>query len=159
MDEYGLIADGKFSVVRIARAFSNKYRRFGDHEDVFQSACLGILEAYERDKDCTASYLFQSARNGIKIHVRRRKRFKEHAQLRPAPEGYDDPDYVVAECVREAVDKLPPTLREVIRMSFWGGYTPEEIAAMRGVKPKTIWTQKWEAIDRLKGLLGDLYED
>jgi RNA polymerase sigma-70 factor (ECF subfamily) len=58
--------------------------------------------------------------------------------------------------VREAIDKLPPIEREVVKIAYLHGLTHGEAAAQLGVPVGTVKSRSHRAHRRLAGHLGHL---
>ena len=60
--------------------------------------------------------------------------------------------------VREAIARLPQADREVVVLRHLEGLHPADIAAVLGTSPGAVEVRLSRARQRLKGLLGDLFE-
>jgi RNA polymerase sigma-70 factor (ECF subfamily) len=58
--------------------------------------------------------------------------------------------------VRQAVDRLPPDEREVVRLQHLEGYTQAEVALRLGVPQGTVKSRSHRAHQRLAATLRDL---
>lgn len=78
----------------------------------------------------------------------------------PLPSSGPDPleqllERADADAVRTALTALPPADRELLRLSFFEGMTPGEIAAHLGEPAERIRKRKSRALDRLRSAFGD----
>lgn len=73
-------------------------------------------------------------------------------QAQPDPAAYV-PEALV---VRDAMERLSDSDRELLRLSSWEGLQPHEIAVVMGLPPRTVRTRLSRARARLRELLGDV---
>jgi len=66
---------------------------------------------------------------------------------------------VVAAQVRDALDRLPVEQRQALTLSYFGGYTQPEIAALIDVPLGTVKSRMFLGARRLRVLLGPLVSD
>lgn len=62
---------------------------------------------------------------------------------------------VAAGQVREALHRLPAEQRRVLALTYFGGHTQREIAALTGVPVGTVKSRTFAAVQRLRSLLAD----
>jgi RNA polymerase sigma factor (sigma-70 family) len=60
-----------------------------------------------------------------------------------------------AESIREAVDDLPPELRDVIELLFWGRERPADVARIVGCSRPAVYDRLARALGYLKEALND----
>lgn len=73
--------------------------------------------------------------------------------LPPEQAGRDSTQF--AEKVREAVDELPPELRDVIELLFWGRERPADVARIVGCSRPAVYDRLARALGYLKEALND----
>ena len=79
----------------------------------------------------------------------------------PLPTSGPDPleqliDRAQMEEVQRALDRLPPSDRELLRLCFYEGLTPGEVATHLGEPAERIRKRKSRALERLRAAFGDL---
>jgi RNA polymerase sigma-70 factor (ECF subfamily) len=62
---------------------------------------------------------------------------------------------VAAAQVRAALDRLPVEQRQVLALTYFGGHTQREIAALTGLPLDTVKSRTLAAVQRLRSLLID----
>jgi len=87
----------------------------------------------------------------------------EHGRERvvePAPAaGQGAPRAVEAGQVRNALGALPADQRRALALTYYGGYTQREVAAMTGVPLGTVQSQMCSGVQRLRNVLGPVLGD
>jgi RNA polymerase sigma factor (sigma-70 family) len=68
-------------------------------------------------------------------------------------------DSILAGQVRAAVGRLPTEQRQVLTLSYFGGYTQREISTLIDVPLGTVKSRMFVAMQRLRTLLGPLVSD
>ncbi|MGK4006843.1 sigma-70 family RNA polymerase sigma factor [Sorangium sp. So ce1036] len=124
-----------------------------DVEDVTQEAVLALLQALPSFRaECTVLHFANRVAVMTALAARRRLRGRERfdaldAQVEAAPdEGGPSPFAEVVSARRrgvvlEVLDKMPASTAEALALHFVLGYTVDEIAALAGVSPNTIWSR------------------
>lgn len=104
-------------------------------------------------------YLYQAARNAIIDHCRShaRRKFVSFSELQMV--GAGDPAQrveVVCEAARarEAMQRLTPLQREVVRLRFLEGLETLEVSALTGLSEQAVKAAQHRAIRRLRLWLG-----
>ncbi|WP_417563583.1 RNA polymerase sigma factor [Microbacterium sp.] len=100
-------------------------------------------------------WLFGVAR-GVLLNYRRSEkrrlalidRVRQHMPRTPASPAADE-----GHDVRDAVDRLPPELAEVVQLVHWDGFTLVEAAAIVGIAPATMRSRYARAKAALRALL------
>lgn len=140
-------------------------RAFGDHaiaEEIAQDALARAIAAAERGTlirpGGTAAFVAGIARHVI---IDRRRLIGREAPLSAADAvpatGADPLERLLAADeaaqVREALATLTPSDRELLRLSYYEGRAPAEIAALTGEPSERIRKRKSRALERLRELL------
>jgi RNA polymerase sigma-70 factor (ECF subfamily) len=133
-------------------------------EDVTQEVFLRVYEARERYEPGRApfrAWLLRIARNSA-LNARRQGALRKTSALEdagdvaaaePGPAGAFE-QKLDLEAVRDAVDRLPSSERELIALRFQGGLSYEEIQAVTGSGTAALKQKTWRALQRLRALLG-----
>jgi RNA polymerase sigma-70 factor (sigma-E family) len=131
-------------------------------EDVVQEAFYGLYRRWDRLADTTGAlyYVRTSVLNGCRSALRRqavRRGFLQHGP------GADPPPAVSAETVvlggeqREdvirALRRLPDRQREVLMLRFYAELPDEQIARVMGIRPGTVRSTAFRALDALGRVL------
>jgi len=133
-------------------------------EDVTQEVFLRVYEARERYVPGPAAFrtwLLRIARNAA-LNQRRRSSIRRARTLEDAGDVHtDDPGPMTAlehrldiEAVKEAVEKLPSSEREVVALRFREGLSYEEIGLVTGSGAAALKQKTFRALKRLRALLG-----
>ncbi len=151
------------------RVFALAARMLNDREsseEVTQDVFLSVwrrIASYKPGRGKFTTWLFSIAHNRTIDELRRRMRDRSRnasniddhlniAEDRPLPA-----DQVVAESefqiVREALKGLPPEQRQVVEMSYFGGFTQVEIAAKTEQPLGTVKTRMRLALKKLRTAL------
>lgn len=134
-------------------------------EEVAQDAFERVwreARSYRAERGSPRTWLLAIARNAAIDRFRRsggrvaRERPLDESAERPDPAAEDLLDRAVrSDRVRRALDGLPPEQREVIALSFYGGYAQSEIAARLGVPLGTVKGRARLALAKLRTALAD----
>ena len=131
-------------------------------QDVFVRCWSGI-DRYQPERVRLVSWLLTIAHHRALNELRsrrgksqRREISADHMQLLTAGEPAID-DALLRGEIRAALAALPQPQREVIELIFWGGLTRHEAAAQLTVPLGTIHTRLRLGMDKLRGLLGQLF--
>lgn len=104
-----------------------------DAEDVTQQVFLKLAtrpSGYEPTQATFAAWLLRVARNAAIDHVRRRRLIPVAVPAETKRLAHGVPER--SRSLREAIDRLPPTQREVLLLRDVAGLTPSEVARRLG---------------------------
>lgn len=133
-------------------------------EDIVQDVMLQIWRRaaqFDASRADAGTWIFVITRNRFIDLVRQEK----HPELMPDDPALIDstplPDAALLERQRAArvaaaLQQLPAAQRAIIRQSYFGDLTQQEIATRDGVPLGTVKSRLRLAFERLRGLLGDL---
>lgn len=134
---------------RIAQHMLRAYpgvRAAADTDDVLQNTLLRLLAALGKIRPTSTRDFFQLA-----AHLTRQELIdllRRHARRRTdeLPAQLPQPDEQLDAWLHfhEAVERLPDEEREVMSLTFYHGWTQEQIAAVIGVTPRTV-RRRWAA--------------
>jgi RNA polymerase sigma-70 factor, ECF subfamily len=131
-------------------------------QDVFVRCWSGI-DRYQPERVRLVSWLLTIAHHRAIDELRsrrgksqRREISADHRHLLTANEPAVD-DALLRGEIRVALAALPQPQREVIELIFWGGLTRREAAAQLSVPLGTVHTRLRLGMDKLRGLLGQLF--
>jgi RNA polymerase sigma-70 factor (ECF subfamily) len=135
----------------------------GRAEDVTQDVFVTLWDAPERfdpERGSLRTYLLTIAHRRS-VDRLRADRARSDREVREAlarrDVGYDLErevgDLIVADRVRGAVSSLPERERQAIEMSYFGGHTYREVAALLGVAEGTVKSRIRSGLVRMRGLL------
>ncbi|HZD04367.1 MAG TPA: sigma-70 family RNA polymerase sigma factor [Longimicrobiales bacterium] len=144
-------------------------RRLGDveaAEDVAQETLGRVLEALRsgrvHDPEALPGFVFQTARHVCQHRWRSRER-EERALERLAssdPEPRRAPEPLIslvsrerARAVRDALERLSPDDRALLRALYFEDREPSEVARCLGVTPGALRVRKHRALKRLEAVL------
>jgi RNA polymerase sigma factor (sigma-70 family) len=92
-----------------------------------------------------------------------RHRTDDHGQQRvlvPAPAaGHREPRAVQAGQIRNALGALPADQRRALALTYYGGYTQREVAAMTGLPLRTVQSRMLSGVQHLRHVLGPVLGD
>jgi RNA polymerase sigma-70 factor (ECF subfamily) len=87
----------------------------------------------------------------------------DHGQQRvvvPAPAaGYGAPRAVQPGQIRNALGALPADQRRALALTYYGGYTQREVAAMTGVPLRRVQSRMFSGVQHLRHVLGPVLGD
>ena len=147
------IADNADDVLRY-------FQRRADHQDAADLLAETMLIVWRRSRDVPRDpmharmWMFGIARNVLhndERSKRRRWRLADRLRLMSAPEGARAADDGVE--VRDAVDRLPGKLAEVVRLVHWEGFSLTQVAEILGEPATTIRSRYLRAKTELHGAL------
>jgi RNA polymerase sigma-70 factor (ECF subfamily) len=131
-------------------------------QDVFVRCWSGI-DHYQPERVRLVSWLLAIAHHRAIDELRsrrgksqRREISADHMHLLTADEPAID-DALLRGKIRVALAALPQPQREAIELIFWGGLTRPEAAAQLSVPLGTVHTRLRLGMDKLRGLLGQLF--
>lgn len=129
---------------------------------------------YDASRGAVSTWLSTIARSRALDRLRARRRVREEPFSQLSPEGEGDRHEPAADAardplaaaeaaerrslVRSALDGLPPEQREVLEMSYFGGYSQSEIAERTGLPLGTVKTRARLALEKLRDRLSMLHE-
>ncbi len=131
-----------------------------DADDLVQSTLLRALEhEVPTDRGPWLRRVLTNERNmWLRARTRRQARETIHAD---GPEPVDVEDVVhaleLAEIVRELVDELDPSTREVVEARYFDGRTAAEVARELGIPAGTVRWRLKQGLDTLRGRLDRRY--
>ena len=73
--------------------------------------------------------------------------------------GHGAPRAVEAGQIRNALGALPADQRRALALTYYGGYTQREVAAMTGVPLGTVQARMRSGVQRLRQVLGPVLGD
>lgn len=147
------IADNADDVLRY-------FQRRADHQDAADLLAETMLIVWRRSRDVPSDpvsarmWMFGIARNVLHNDARskrRRWRLADRLRLMSAPEGARAADDGVE--VRDAVDRLPEKLAEVVRLVHWEGFTLAQVAEILGEPATTVRSRYLRAKTELQTAL------
>jgi RNA polymerase sigma-70 factor (ECF subfamily) len=154
-------------------AFSLAYRMCGRQamaEDIVQEAFMSLWRSgarYDASRGSVRTWVLSVVRNRAIDLFRRegarggRELAEEDAAERmPAPELTDTEVERRDEArqIRKALGKLPPDQRQVIELSFFGGFTHSQIASMLELPSGTVKGRMRLGLTKMRLVLGDAPE-
>jgi len=140
------------------------YVRLGDRKEaedlageVFVKA-LESLKSYKERGIPMQAWLFKIAHNLVVDHLRKATKRKTVPIETVQIETGEDPVAVTEksieiERVNEAMQKLTPEQREVVRLRFFGGLSSKEVGAILRKSDGAVREMQRAAIEKLRGLL------
>ena len=152
-------------------------RRIGnpeEAEDILQDVFYEFVEEYRLPESIeqASAWLFRVARNRIIDRFRKKKEVpisetgdEEEYRLDlalPSPDAGPEADYaraVLLDALREALDELPDSQREVFVEHELEGRSFKEIAAQSGVAINTLLARKRYAVLHLREKLQAVYDE
>ena len=142
------------------RMYNRAYRILNnaeDAEDAVQQVFLGFVKnhsAPDAGVPWCAALLYVAVDNKAKNILKIRNKTQiEDVDPQNLPEGGVSNEEIIA--VRDTIARLPEELREVLILSFYGGYTTREIAAYQNVKQDTVQKRIKRAKQQLKEMLSE----
>lgn len=133
--------------------YSNDMYRFAlsicknksEAEDAVQEAALSVFKSIHRlyDPSKFKTYLFTALSNECK------KSFREITEEIPITLSYETEDFISAD-VKNALDLLDTSSREIVLLSSVGGFKSGEIAKILDIPSVTVRTKKRRALMRMR---------
>ena len=154
---FGLLVD-KYKAGVYAVAYE-RLHNFHDAEDIAQEAFLKAYRSLRtlRHWDSFASWLYRITlnlcRDWLRVEYRRPDREYTEDQdqdMLDAPSGDIYRQELACESVREALDSLPESHRQILTLRYLAGMTSVEIARFAGVSPSAIRMRLSKARSLLK---------
>lgn len=137
-------------------------------EDVVQEVFLAVWRQagrYRSERGSVKTWLLAMVHHRSIDRLRRRSS-GESAELgeqledvRAVPVWQQAFEQIRGEQIAAALAALPPEQRATIELAYFGGKSQSEIAALQGVPLGTIKGRTRLALDKLRGLLGDLRQE
>ncbi len=128
----------------------------GHAQDLVQSTLEKLYVAWHRVEE-PAAYARRILLNGF-IHDRRRAR-RERELLAVADGARADRQADHALTVIEAMRHLPPRMRAVVVLRYWEGESVTRTSQVLGMSEGTVKSTSARALDRLRYLLGDTFDE
>jgi RNA polymerase sigma-70 factor (ECF subfamily) len=129
-------------------------------DDVLQDTLLACWTALPRfdHRSGFKAWLYGIATHKCIDHGRKRGRMKLESPLAEAPDGWQSPEALYAaaelrETVRQVLERLPDTQREVVELYYYAELTLAEIATALGRNLNTVKYQFYRAHAVLEPLL------
>ena len=105
------------------------------------------------------AYLFQAAANEIRMHFRKKKVRDQYARdVQQQSLSYSVPiaDFDKKQHIQQAIQALPPPLKEVFVLHRYDGLSYKEIAQLHQVSVKTVESRMSKALKKLRTQLSHL---
>jgi len=136
LDSFGRLCEGYYAPLVAVAYGVLRDRQLA--EDAAQEAFARALVSLRRLKEPAkfAPWLAQICRNAAVDLARARKPQIEVADLAQTPDR--DTDEFVSQIVREAIDRLPISLREVVVLRFHNDCSYEQISAVLGLSKMAV---------------------
>jgi len=137
-----------------------------DAAELVQESYARLLKqsSVSRLESVARTYLFQTATNLARDHLRRRlsRQASQHFDIdeQPVVDEATDPQRALAwtqtvDAVKQAIKELPPVTRRVFLLSRFRDKTYPEIAALLGMSTRTVERKMSEAMDALARRMGE----
>lgn len=148
---------------RVERSLHNVlYRWLWDAQscqDVMHDAFLRLWSRRERLQASRIDALVYTtalnlARNRLRWQRLRQWVGLEQTDVRMHPSAAGADDWLRSQMLREALQALSASDRNLLLLSEFGGFDTDELATMLGVAPGTVGARKHRAIARLKQRVG-----
>lgn len=146
---------GRVEAVK-ARLYRAAYLYLGSEADALEAVDEAVYQALRNLKKLRQAEFFETWITRILINechreLRRRRRLAGEEALpdTAGPDAYD------ALPLREAVQRLPEELRQVVVLRFFAGYTQAETAAALDIPQGTVATRQRRALALLRLELGE----
>ena len=139
-------------------------RRFDLAEDAADLLSETLLAVWRRAEsmpdDMTEArmWMYGVARNVLSTHRRttgRRSALHDRLRSELAGTGGGTPADPRVDDVSAAVRRLDPVDREIVRLTYWDGFTQAQAAALLGMPEGTVRSRTHRARSRLRDLLGE----
>jgi RNA polymerase sigma-70 factor (sigma-E family) len=139
--------------------YRTAYLILGDHqlaEDLVQSALAKTYASWRKVRDPAAATAYARVvlANTAASWFRRRSWRNEHP-TETLPEAVSHPDPSDRPAVVDALKLLPPRQRAVVVLRYYDDLSVREVAQALGCSEGTVKRQTYDALARLRGLLGD----
>ena len=139
-----------------ARLYRTAYLYLGSEADALEAVDEAVYQALRALKKLREPAFFETWLTRILINechreLRRRKRLAGEEAL-PETAGPDAYDHLP---LKDAVARLPETLRAVVILRYFTGYTQSETAAALAIPQGTVATRQRRALELLRLELGE----
>ena len=122
-------------------------------EDIVSTAFMLAASKMPLDHPQPVGWLFRTIKNLARDEARRRLR--EHSTTRDhAVIGSGDHDRSDIDRVRGLIDRLPPSDREVLQLTYWDELTAAEASVVVGCSESAYWKRLSRAKARLRRAWG-----
>ncbi|MCX4233512.1 RNA polymerase sigma factor [Streptomyces ortus] len=131
----------------------------GGHEDAssaIHDVCTRLLNMLSEGKAPFGSreftvYAERSVTNEIRSRIRKKSRQPRHVPIYESDGGYTPESFVEErEVLRRVLDELPENQKKVLKLFFYEGMTPAEIAAVLDLTPGSVSTYKSNGLRSLR---------
>lgn len=131
-------------------------------EDIVQNLFVSFWESSKRIEIETSikSYLYQSVKNRClnylrDLHVQDKNKllYIEASLNSDDPSSWQEID--LTRKIQDAIDSLPPQMKELFKMKYLQGAKTKEIAEAKGISENTIKTQLQRAKEKLRKKLAE----
>ena len=138
------------------RLYRTAYLYLGREADALEAVDEAVYQALRslgklRQEDLFETWLTRILINECHRELRRRKRLSGEEAL-PETAGPDAYDHLP---LKDAVARLPETLRAVVILRYFTGYTQSETAAALAIPQGTVATRQRRALELLRLELGE----
>lgn len=138
------------------RLYRTAYLYLGREADALEAVDEAVYQALRslgklRQEDLFETWLTRILINECHRELRRRKRLSGEEAL-PETAGPDAYDHLP---LKDAVARLPETLRAVVILRYFTGYTQSETAAALDIPQGTVATRQRRALELLRLELGE----
>jgi len=166
---------------RLLKFIRSHVRALEDAEDILSDVFYNFARVNElaNPVEQTAAWLYHAARNRIIDHYKKKKNipFSVFADDDSGDDNEDISDIIdilstdettpetemlrsfVWDAVKNALDELPQTQRDIFIQTEFEGLSVKEIAEKTGVPVNTLLSRKHYAVKRLREKLREVYED
>ena len=139
-----------------ARLYRTAYLYLGSEADALEAVDEAVYQALRnlgklRQEDLFETWLTRILINECHRELRRRRRISGEEAL-PETAGPDAYDHLP---LKDAVARLPETLRAVVILRYFTGYTQGETAAALDIPQGTVATRQRRALELLRLELGE----
>jgi RNA polymerase sigma-70 factor (ECF subfamily) len=145
---------------RFVKYCSNHAYGLMETEDLVQEAVLSTLQRFHliREKEKLLGYLFATANNIVRNHIRRKKfsgKLSEYGFSKIEASGVDAETAMDIHHLHLALNKLPVKDKEAILLFEISGFSIEEIAVIQESSAGATKTRLSRAREKLRGLMED----
>jgi RNA polymerase sigma-70 factor (ECF subfamily) len=130
-------------------------------EDVFQETFVRVARKREHFKSGNfAGWLFAIARNLCLNALRDNVQHVSLDEVQDSLPAEDEPEYEFnAEILRNAIEQLPPDLREALVLRVYSGFSYNEISEITGTKLATVKVRIFRGKQKLHEILSPYFAD
>jgi RNA polymerase sigma factor for flagellar operon FliA len=161
LDVDDLIGEGRLAVLKAARDYTPaKGAKFGSYAT---AKFLGAFLEYARHEDHLPRSVRTRIKRGEGMEARMERPlslsgFYEDDEERPIYADDDGPEEVACRAdegrwIRRQIEFLPSRERDVVGLSYWGGFSHDAIGQLMGCSPALVFQTMRRAQNRLRGYL------